>query len=111
MRALVICLVSAATVGCQASPGFRVSGEFLMPPTLRTASTLTPLPALPTTAYAVDAVGPIPMSQRQYYLAPAATMPAIPSNTPAGPVRQLLPMPRESAPPIPQPCQPGQCQE
>jgi hypothetical protein len=111
MRKMLAGLAFAAIVGCQASPGFRMGWEFTLPPTLKNSQTLTPLPALPTTAYAVDAQGPIPMSQRQYFIQPAPGAPAPQSNTPTVPGRQLLPMPRESTPQGQGGCQPGPCPE
>lgn len=114
MSKYVFSLVFAATTlalsGCAARPGFRMGWEFYVPPTLHTASTLTPLPTAMSTTYAVEGPNDVAVMQRQIQVAPAPV---------AGPRRlmpapQQLPMPKQTVPGCGSSgtaCEPGTTQE
>lgn len=98
-------------VGCQSSPGIEVGWSFKLPPTVRQTVVHNPLPATVSTVYVQEAATPAPIMQRQFQVQPGQVAPA-PAPVPINPVvpqpvRQLLPMPRESSPGCAQPCQPA----
>lgn len=106
MLRLALCLFAGLGIGCGSCPGFRASWEYYHPPSVKAYQILSPMPTAPTTTYAVEANGGIPLAQRQYYLAsPPAAVPMAPPSQPM-PVRQMLPMPKENIP-VPTPCGPG----
>lgn len=93
---LAACLVFL--VGCSSTPGFRAGWEVYLPPALKTATVLSPMPASQTTVYSAEVNSGMPVSTRQFYTVPYPAMPA-PAPAPVdNPRRQLLPMPKETPP-------------
>lgn len=105
---LLVCLGLGPLVGCQTTPGFTWSVSFTVPPTVQNNSIAHPLPAMPTTAYAVEGLPTPLVVQRQYAV-----------STPPAPVMRMIPPPppiqREQIQTMPQagpanPCK-NPCQE
>jgi len=101
MRTVFTLLVVAVTCGCQTSPGLRLAWEFNLPPTVRADQTLTPMPAMQSTAYAIDGASHIPVINRSVSALQGGG-PAVPVP-PSPPAREYIPMPRATTP-GPAPC-------
>lgn len=101
MRTIFTLLAVSVTCGCQTTPGIRLAWEFNLPPKIRADQTLTPMPAMATTAYAVDGDNHIPVINRRLS---ALQGPGAVEVTPPRPAtREYIPMPR-ATPPSPAPC-------